>query len=100
MNKSFFDPSDSEFTRHYRDEVQMIFSGLDCILHGGEVIYCSSELTSGNRLRQALTANHLKTAAELFGEAADERFDEVRHDLEVGEGLVGLQHGELRIVAA
>jgi hypothetical protein len=37
MSKSFFDPSDSEFTRHYRAQIQMIFSGEDCILHGGEL---------------------------------------------------------------
>jgi hypothetical protein len=70
----FYDPSDSEFARHYRDEVQMIFSGMDCILHGGEVIYCSSELTSGNNLRKALVEHHLKTAAELKKELGSEWF--------------------------
>jgi hypothetical protein len=65
MNTIFYNPTDSEFTRHYRDEVKMVFSGIDCILHGGEVIYCSSELTSGYTLRKALLEHHLKTAAEL-----------------------------------
>jgi hypothetical protein len=65
MKPSFYDPSDSEFTRHYRDEVLMVLSGMDCILHRGEVIYCSSELTSGYTLRKALLEHHLKTAAEL-----------------------------------
>jgi hypothetical protein len=65
MNTAFYDPSDSEFTRHYRDEVQMVFSGIDCILHGGEVIYCSSELTSGFTLRKALLEHGVKSAAEL-----------------------------------
>lgn len=65
MNTTFYNPTDSQFTRHYRDEVEMVFSGIDCILHGGEVIYCSSELTSGYTLRMALLEHHLKTAAEL-----------------------------------
>jgi len=65
MKTSFYDPSDSEFTRHYRDEVQMVFSGMDCILHGGDAIYCSSELTSGYNLVKALREYDLKTAAEL-----------------------------------
>ena len=65
MKTSFYAPSDSEFTRPYRDEVRMVFSAMDCILHGGEVIYCSSELISGHTLRKALREHKLKTEVEL-----------------------------------
>ena len=41
-----------------------------------------------------------QAAAEFLREVAGEFLDEVGHFLEVGEGPVGLQHGELRIVAA
>jgi len=74
MKTSFYDPSDSKFTRHYRDEVRMVFSGMDCILHGGEVIYCSSELTSGHTLRKALIEHHLKTEPELKQQMGSEWF--------------------------
>src|SRR6266478_4617744 len=74
MNTTFYNPSDSEFTRHYRDEVRMVFSGMDCILHGGEVIYCSSELTSGYTLCKALLEHHLRTAAELKQKLGGEWF--------------------------
>ncbi|MBV9771176.1 MAG: hypothetical protein JOZ32_16510 [Bryobacterales bacterium] len=62
---SFYSPSDSEFTRHYREEVDMVFSALDCALHGGHVIYASSELTSGSRLFEALGKNDVKTSTDL-----------------------------------
>ena len=65
MNTAFYDPSDLEFTRHYRDEVRMVFSSIDCILHGSNVIYCSSELTSGFTLCKALLEHEVKSAAEL-----------------------------------
>jgi hypothetical protein len=74
MKTTFYDLSDSEFTRHYRDEVRMVFSGMDCILHGGEVIYCSSELTSGFTLRSALLKHKLKTAVELKQQMGSEWF--------------------------
>ena len=74
MNNTFYDPTDSEFTRHYRDEVEMVFSGIDCILHGGEVIYCSSELTSGYTLRKALLDRKLKTSAELKQQMGNDWF--------------------------
>jgi len=75
MNTSFYDPSDSEFKLNYRDVVQMVFSAMDCILHGGEVIYASSELTSGNRLRTALIEHKVKTAAELKQKLGSEWFN-------------------------
>jgi len=74
MNTTFYNPTDSEFTRRYRDEVEMVFSGIDCILHGGEVIYCSSELTSGYTLRQALLDRKLKTSAELKQQMGNDWF--------------------------
>jgi hypothetical protein len=62
---SFYNASDSKFTRHYREEVDMVFSGLDCVLHGEYVIYASSELTSGRRLYELLREHGCKTADEL-----------------------------------
>lgn len=58
-------PSDSTFTRHYRDEVKMLLSGIDCVLNGELAIYCSSELTTGRRLYDILGKLGLKTALEL-----------------------------------
>jgi hypothetical protein len=62
---TFHRPSDSIFTRHYREEVEMVFSAIDCVLNGEPAIYCSSELTTGFRLYKALRKHHLKTASEL-----------------------------------
>jgi hypothetical protein len=75
MNTTFYGPSDSEFTRHHRDEVRMVISGMDCILHGGEVIYCSSELTSGYTLHSALLKHKLKTATEIKQQMGSEWFE-------------------------
>jgi hypothetical protein len=87
MKTSFYDPSDSEFTRHYRDEVQMIFSGMDCILHGGDAIYCSSELTSGCTLVKALRGYNLKTAADLKQKFGSEWFKENIWDANVNAAV-------------
>lgn len=62
---SFYTESDREFTRHHREEMDMVFSGIDCVLNDERAIYCSSELTTGARLYDALRENKLKTAAEL-----------------------------------
>ncbi len=83
MNTFFYDPGDSEFKRHYRDEVQMVFSAMDCMLHGGDVIYASSELTSGNRLRTALIEHKLRTAAELKQKLGSEWFNKNIWDVNV-----------------
>jgi hypothetical protein len=69
---TFYSPSDSKFTRHYREEVEMTFSAIDCVLNREQGIYCSAELTTGWRLYEALREHKLKTAAELkqkMGEA-------------------------------
>ena len=62
---SFYTVSNREFTRHHREEIDMVFSGIDCVLNDERAIYCSSELTTGARLYDALRKNKLKTAAEL-----------------------------------
>jgi len=61
----FYNPSDSKFTRHYQEEVDMVFSGIDCVLNGELAIYCSSELTTGLRLYESMREHGLKTASEL-----------------------------------
>jgi hypothetical protein len=62
---SFYAPSDSNFTRLHQEEIDMVFSGIDCVLNDEKAIYCSSELTSGARLYDALRKNKVKTPAEL-----------------------------------
>jgi len=62
---SFYTPSNSNFTRLHQEEIDMVFSGIDCVLNDEKAIYCSSELTSGARLYDALRKNEVKTAAEL-----------------------------------
>jgi len=61
----FYSLSDSTFTRVYREEVQMTFSALDCVLNGEKAVYCSTELTTGVRLYNEMRACHVKTADEL-----------------------------------
>jgi hypothetical protein len=63
--KNFYSKSEREFTRHHQEEIDMVFSGIDCVLNDEKAIYCSSELTSGARLYDALRENKLKSAAEL-----------------------------------
>jgi hypothetical protein len=68
-------PSDSTFTRHYQEEVEMVFSAIDCALNRELAIYCSSELTSGLRLFAELGKHKLKTAAELKKQMGQAWFD-------------------------
>jgi hypothetical protein len=68
---SFYTPSDSNFTRLYQEEVEIVFSGIDCVLNNERAIYCSSELTTGARLYDALREYKLKTAAELRKKRGD-----------------------------
>lgn len=75
LTMTFYNPSDSKFTRHYREEVDMVFSGIDCVLNGERAIYCSSELTSGARLYDGLRQHHLKTASELKKRMGEEWFE-------------------------
>jgi len=62
---TFYNPSESKFTRHYREEVEMVFSGLDCALAHEQAVYCSTELTTGARLYAALREHKLKSKDEL-----------------------------------
>ncbi len=43
----------------------MVFSGIDCVLNGEQAIYCSSELTTGRRLYEAMRSHGLRTRADL-----------------------------------
>jgi len=72
---TFYSPSDSTFPRHYKEEVDIVFSAIDCVLNRERAIYCSCELTSGLRLYEALRKHKLKTAAELKKEAGQAWFD-------------------------
>jgi hypothetical protein len=71
---SFNNPDDSEFKRLYSQEVTMLFSALDCALGRERVLYCSSELTSGLNLYQALRRHGLKTASDLRKRMGDAWF--------------------------
>jgi hypothetical protein len=72
---TFYSPTDSKFTRHYREEVEMVFSGIDCVLNGEQAIYCSSELTTGVRLYEALREHHLTTTSDLKKKMGQEWFE-------------------------
>jgi hypothetical protein len=61
----FYSPSDSTFTRLYREEVEILFSALDCVLNREKATYASAELTSGRRLYDAMREFHVKTADDL-----------------------------------
>ena len=71
----FYSPSDSRFERHYLQEVEMVFSGIDCVLNGELAVYCSSELTTGHRLYEALREHGVKTASELKREMGAEWYE-------------------------
>src|SRR5437588_10476052 len=62
---AFYSPTESTFTRHYREEMEMAFSALDCVLNGDKAIYASTELTSGRRLYDQLRAHTVRTGPEL-----------------------------------
>jgi hypothetical protein len=62
---SFSSRSESSFTRHHREEMDMAFSAMDCLLLGRKAIYASTELTTGLRFYGELRARQLKTAREL-----------------------------------
>jgi len=61
----FYSLSDSTFTRLYREEMDMAFSALDCLLNGEKAIYASAELTTGRRLYNAFHEFGVKTVDEL-----------------------------------
>src|SRR5690242_10452715 len=71
---TFYHPSDREFTRHYRVEFEMVLSGIDCVLHKEQVIYCSSELTTGSTFYRLLAEQNLTTAIELKERLGKERY--------------------------
>jgi len=65
MPNTFHAKSESKFTRHHHEEVEMVFSGIDCVLNGERAIYCSSELTTGLRLYTAMREYKVKSVSEL-----------------------------------
>jgi hypothetical protein len=62
---AFYSPSESQFTRLYREEVEIAFSAIDCVLNRERAVYASTELTSGERLNNALRASGLASASAL-----------------------------------
>jgi hypothetical protein len=77
---SFYAPADSKFTRHYTQEVEMVLSAIDCLLearsHREQVIYCSSELTTGWTLYEALRQRSLQSVAELKSDCGEHWYQE------------------------
>ena len=71
----FYNPTESRFTRHYREEVATVLSGIDCALNGERAIYCSSELTTGVRLYDCLREHHLRTSRELKDKLGEQWFE-------------------------
>jgi hypothetical protein len=71
---SFISPHDSEFKRLYSQEVAIVFSALDCALDRKRVLYCSSELTSGLNLYQALGRHGSRRASDLRKQMGEEWF--------------------------
>ena len=58
----------------------------------------AGEVESADGISVFVFVFDLEGAEEFLGEMADHLFDEVGHDFEVTEGLVGFEHGELGIV--
>src|SRR5258708_39302171 len=61
----FYNFSDSPVARLYREEVEMVFSAVDCVLNREKAVYASAELTSGHRLYDSMREFSVKTAADL-----------------------------------
>ena len=62
---NFYNKSEREFTRLHQEEIDMVFSGIDCVLNDERAIYCSSELTTGARLYEAFREHKVKSRDEL-----------------------------------
>lgn len=62
---AFYTLSENQFTRHHREEIEMAFSAMDCVLCGERAVYASTELTTGTRLYQTLERLGGRTKAEL-----------------------------------
>jgi hypothetical protein len=62
---NFYSKSEREFMRHHQEEIDMVFSGIDCVLNDERAIYCSSELTTGARLYEAFREHKVKTRDDL-----------------------------------
>lgn len=62
---AFYSPTDSRFTRHHLEEMELSFSAMDCILMGERGIYASTELTSGFRVYQACRDASVRTTDEV-----------------------------------
>lgn len=62
---NFYIKSERAFTRHHQEEIEIVFSGIDCVLNDERAIYCSSELTTGARLYDACREHKVKTRDEL-----------------------------------
>lgn len=71
---NFYNKSEREFTRPHQEEIDMVFSGIDCVLNDERAIYCSCELTTGARLYAALREHKVRTAAELKQKLGKEWF--------------------------
>jgi hypothetical protein len=54
-----------QFSRKYAEEVEMAFSGIDCVLNGEKAIYASSELTTGRRVHSVLREIGARQSSEL-----------------------------------
>lgn len=83
----FYTPTDSRFTRHYREEVDIALSAMDCVLCRERAIYASTELTTGVRLYEALRKTGTLTAAALREKIGRESFTSLEFAVAVDAGL-------------
>src|SRR5664280_663146 len=93
---SFYSLSNSKFTRHYREEVDMVFSGIDCVMNSEPAIYCSSELTTGLRLYEAFRKYNVKSVLELKEQAGESWVETNVSDVNIksaNEFASSLRHG-------
>lgn len=101
---AFYSPSESQFTRHYREEVDMAFSAIDCLLCRDRAIYASTELTTGVRLYDALRQTATKTSAELREKKSREWFTanvwdpNVRGAIDFAEGVRRVQDDRTLVI--
>lgn len=62
------------FTRSYREEADIAFSAIDCVLNGEKAVYASSELTTGRRVNSILREVGLRRSSELRPKLGEEEY--------------------------
>lgn len=76
------------------DEINMSMSAFDCVFADDAAIYCSSELTTGKQLYEALQKHEVRSREELQEKLGAEEFKRVKTELFDSNVARGVQFAE------